>query len=90
MIQKITLLELNKSIQETIQQKFPESVWVIAEISEIKVNRNGHCYLELIEKDVVSDNIIAKCRATIWAFTFRMLKPYFENMTGYELSAGKC
>lgn len=88
MIQKITLLELNKSIQETIKQKFSESVWVVAEISEIKINRNGHCYLELIEKDLVSDNIIAKSRATIWSFTFRMLKPYFENMTGYELSPG--
>ena len=51
MYQKISLLELNKQIQEKIKFNFPESVWVIAEISEIKINRNGHCYLELIEKD---------------------------------------
>lgn len=88
MIQKVTLLELNKNIQETINTGFPNSIWVIAEISEVKVNRNGHCYLELIEKDAISDHIIARSRATIWAFTFRMLKPYFENITGQELIPG--
>lgn len=88
MIQKVTLLELNKSIQETINAGFPNSVWVIAEISEVKVNRNGHCYIELIEKDAISDHIIARSRATIWAFTFRMLKPYFEKITGQELVPG--
>ncbi len=67
---------------------FPKSIWVIAEISELKVNRNGHCYLELVEKDVISDHIIAKSRATIWAFTFRMLRPYFEKTTGRELGPG--
>lgn len=88
MIQSISLLELNKNIQETIKNGFSESVWVVAEISEIKVNRNGHCYLELIEKDALNDSIIAKTRATIWAFTFRMLKPYFENAAGIELTEG--
>ncbi|MFC2096134.1 exodeoxyribonuclease VII large subunit [Bacteroidota bacterium] len=88
MDQKFTLLELNKSIQEKLNLSFPESVWVIAEISELKINRNGHCYLELVEKDAITDNIIAKSRATIWAFTFRMLQPYFEKATGRELSPG--
>ena len=88
MIQKITLLELNKSIQDALKNSFPGSIWIIAEISELKVNRNGHCYLELIEKDAITDNIIAKTRAIIWAFTFRMLKPYFENTTGHELIPG--
>ncbi|MCK5028556.1 MAG: exodeoxyribonuclease VII large subunit [Bacteroidales bacterium] len=88
MIKSISLLELNKNIQETINNGFAESVWVVAEISEIKVNRNGHCYLEFIEKDALNDSIIAKTRATIWAFTFRMLKPYFENASGHELTIG--
>jgi exodeoxyribonuclease VII large subunit len=88
MINSISLLELNRNIQETIANGFTESVWVVAEISEISINRNGHCYLELIEKDALNDNIIAKTRATIWAFTFRMLKPYFENAAGHELAVG--
>ena len=86
--QQLTLLELNTNVQETIKEKFSDAVWVVAEISELKINRNGHCYLELIEKDAINEHIVAKARATIWAFTFRMLKPYFETTTGYELSSG--
>lgn len=86
--ENITLFELNKNIQEKINSNFPDKLWIIAEISELKVNRNGHCYLELIEKDIISDKIIARSRATIWAFTYRMLRPYFENTTGHELSEG--
>lgn len=88
MNQRFTLLELNKSIQEQINLGFPKNLWVIAEVSELKVNRNGHCYVELIEKDAVNDHIIAKSRATIWAFTYRMLRPYFESITGRDLSPG--
>ncbi|MEA3316613.1 MAG: exodeoxyribonuclease VII large subunit, partial [Bacteroidota bacterium] len=85
---KITLLELNKNIQKKIKNNFPNKLWLIAEISEIKSNRSGHCYLELIEKDVLSDSIIARARGIIWAYTYRMLKPYFESTTGQSLAPG--
>jgi len=84
----IKLSELNLEVQSVIYGHFPENVWIIAEISEIKINPTGHCYLELIEKDQSTDKITAKARATIWSFTFRMLKPYFESSTGYELKQG--
>ncbi|GHT25255.1 exodeoxyribonuclease 7 large subunit [Bacteroidia bacterium] len=44
--------------------------------------------MELIEKDAASERIIAKARATVWAYQFRMVHPYFVSMTGNELSAG--
>ena len=53
------LSQLNQRIREQILQSFPEPVWVVAEISELSVNRNGHCYLELIEKDPDSDRVLA-------------------------------
>jgi exodeoxyribonuclease VII large subunit len=82
------LSELNLEVQSVIRGHFPENVWTVAEISEIKINTTGHCYLELIEKDQLTDKITAKARATIWSFTFRMLKPFFETATGYELKQG--
>ncbi len=88
MEQSVSLLELNHKIQEIIKQGLPDSFWIVAEISELKINRSGHCYLELIEKDIINENIIARCRATIWAFTFRMVKPYFESITSQELAPG--
>jgi exodeoxyribonuclease VII large subunit len=82
------LSELNLEIQSVIHEHFPDNIWIVAEISEIKVNSAGHCYLDLIEKDETSDKTKARARATIWAFAFRMLKPYFESTTGYELKQG--
>lgn len=77
---KLTLSELNEQIRDALAGAFPSTVWVVAEISELKENRNGHCYLELIEKS--GNQIIARSRATIWSYTYRMLKPYFETTTG--------
>jgi len=84
----ITLSELTEQIQHTIKHSFDVPVWIRAEISELRENPGGHCYLELIEKDSDSDTLLAKTKATIWASTYRMLKPYFETTTGQTLRAG--
>jgi exodeoxyribonuclease VII large subunit len=86
MEQKLTLLQLNEKIKDALTGTFPASVWVIAEVSELKENRNGHCYLELIEKQ--GSEIVARTRATIWSYTYRMLKPYFETTTGQFFTQG--
>lgn len=85
---QISLSELNKSLKAVISENFFENIWIVAEIGDIKFNRNGHVYLELIEKADDEDKIIAKARATIWSYTMRMLKPYFETTTGQSLQAG--
>jgi exodeoxyribonuclease VII large subunit len=86
--ESLSLSQLNCKIKEVLTSAFPDPVWVIAEISELRVNNNGHCYLELIEKSSENDQILAKIKATIWSFTFRMLSPYFETTTGYRLTSG--
>lgn len=85
--QSIPLSELTGRIQEAINLNFGKAVWIRAEISELRENA-GHCYMELIEKSVENDSLLAKCRATCWASTYRMLKPYFESATNQTLTAG--
>ena len=84
----IKLSELNLAIRSVVREQFPDQVWVMAEISEMKTNAAGHAYLELVEKDQKTEKIIARARATIWSSMFRMLKPYFESTTGYLMEAG--
>ena len=84
----ISLFELNGLIKGVIKQVFPDSFWVVAEISEMKVNHSGHCYLELVEKNPDSETLMAKARATIWSSVFRMIQPYFETTTRAKLKAG--
>ena len=84
---EITLSELNLFIKKIINEEiFATPLWIVAEISEIRTARNGHCYLELVEKQ--NEKIIAKSRATIWSNRCPILKDYFEEKTGTPLQAG--
>ena len=84
----ISLKELLLSIKLELSKSFDKTYWVRVEISEIRENANGHCYLEFIEKDTSDKMIEAKCKASIWADTYRMIKPYFIQETGQELKVG--
>jgi len=82
------LSDLQEEIREVIQNSFETPRWISCEIMDITQNFSGHCYLDLIEKDEKSDKVLARARAIIWASAYRMLKPYFETSTGYELTSG--
>ena len=86
--QQLTLYQLQLQVKSSLDNTFSMPVWVKAEISEITVNRSGHCYLDLVETEQGTDTVIARCRATIWSYTFRMLKPYFETTTGQAFAQG--
>lgn len=83
-----SLLELNLSVKETIKETFNQTYWVRAETSDVRTHRNGHCYLEFIEKVKDGQSIVAKARGTIWSSTFNLLKPYFEQETGQPFTSG--
>ena len=84
----ISLYELNNLVRGVIANTFTQSFWIRAEMSDVRVAQNGHCYLEFIEKDSKNRNIIAKARGSIWANVFRLLKAYFESETGQAFSSG--
>ena len=86
--QALSLSELSRKIKGSLNDTFAQKIWVTGEISEIHQHSSGHVYLELVEKGKKTDKIAARLKANIWSFTYRMLRPYFEGSTGYELSAG--
>jgi exodeoxyribonuclease VII large subunit len=88
MNERFSISELNGEVKKVLSSNFTAPVWVIGEISELNINSNGHCYLTLIEKSDAEDRIIAQARATIWSYTFRMLRPFFETSTGQQLTDG--
>ncbi len=84
----MTLCQLQEQIKDSIESKHTGRYWIKAEISEIKNNSAGHCYLDLVDKPVGGDLITAKAQAIIWANNYRLLKPYFETTTGQPLVKG--
>lgn len=84
----LSLYELNSLIKKVLRDGFPELYWMRAETSDVRVNQNGHCYLEFIEKDIQGRNTIARSRAVVWSNTFNLLKMYFESETGQPFASG--
>ena len=83
-----SLSALAAAVKNVIDKNFTSGYLVAAEIQSVMQNRSGHAYLELIEKAPESEQVVSQMRATIWANKFRILKPYFESMTGCGLRAG--
>lgn len=64
-MEAFSLFEVNQYIRRVISANFDEPIWVECEINQYNESR-GHAYLNLIEKEEDSENIIAKSSATIW------------------------
>lgn len=87
-METLSLLELNALVRRSLEQCLPDEYWVQAELSDVRTNSTGHCYLEFIQKDPRSNGLVAKARGTIWSNVYRLLKPYFEEATGQAFVSG--
>lgn len=84
----LSLLELNSLVRKSLETCLPSTYWISAELSDVRSNSTGHCYLEFIQKNEQNNTLIAKARGMIWANLFNMLKPYFEEATGESFRSG--
>lgn len=82
-----TLFELNEYLKRVIALNFQEAIWLQCEISNSALRR-GHMYLDLVEKNPSSSDIIAQSKATIWDRNLRQLTDRFGNMLFDILSEG--
>ena len=83
----LTLFELNTLVRELIESEMSHEYWVEAELSECR-ERGGHCYMELVQKEELSNTPIARASAKCWRSAWSLIQPHFERVTGQELHAG--
>lgn len=82
----LSLSALTGILGDTIRRNpILQQVWVVAELSDVRAS--GHCYMELIEKDMLG-RTVAKMRAQIWQGTFNSLSRKFYAATGSGISSG--
>ena len=86
-MQTLSLYELNALVREVIESELTHEYWVEAELSEARESR-GHCYMELIQKEELSNTPIARASAKCWRSTWMLIQPHFEQVTGQHLHAG--
>ena len=84
----ITLLDLQRMVRATLESRFDMPLWISAEISELKLNRSGHCYLNLVEKGVTDGAPRAEARAVIWRSAYAATASKFEVATSTKLCSG--
>lgn len=86
--ESITLLDLQRMVRATLESRFVAPLWISAEVSELKLNRSGHCYLNLVEKGTNDGAPRAEARAMIWRSAYTTIAAKFAAATGATLAAG--
>lgn len=84
----LTLYSLNRLARNAINEQLPGRYWVVGELSEVRETAAGHCYIELVQRDEKTREMIAKARGTIWSRVYSLLRPYFLEQTGQNFSVG--
>ena len=80
-----SLQDLNQHIRATLEDAYPEAIWIRAEIAGFNLNTfSGHCYLELTD----GQGQQAKAKAMIWKKTYEVLQSKFRIQTGTQLDKG--
>ena len=86
--ESLTLYDLQRMVRGTLESRFSDPVWISAEISELKLNASGHCYLNLVEKGIGGGTPRAEARAMIWRSSYNNIAKCFEQATGSPLCSG--
>ena len=84
----MTLLQLTRLIEEELERNLDRFYWIVAEISELRVDQRGHCYITFVEKDETTQNIAARMSAHCWNFKYAQLQLGFRAATGQQLATG--
>lgn len=63
--------------------------WIVAEVASVRNSwPTGHCYLDLIETDSATGELLAQAKGTIWRSRNSVLTPLFRQRTGGDLRVG--
>ena len=82
-----SLLEVTRSIQKTLNDRYTTSFWVKAEMNRLNFYRqSGHCYPELVEKK--DGKIVAQIKANLWKDDFYRINANFQNVLKEPLKDG--
>lgn len=82
-----SLLEVTKSIQRTLADRYKNLYWIKAEMNKLNhYKHSGHCYPELVEKK--EGKIVAEIRSIIWKSDFERINNSFIKLLHEPLRDG--
>ncbi|QEC41489.1 exodeoxyribonuclease VII large subunit [Pseudobacter ginsenosidimutans] len=82
-----SLLEVQRSIQKTLTDRYGSSFWVKAEMNKLNYyKQSGHCYPELVEKQ--QGKVIAQLKSVLWREDFVLINKHFLSFLNEPLKDG--
>ncbi len=82
-----SLLEVTKSIQKVLAERYSSSFWVKAELNKLNhYQHSGHCYPDLVEKK--NGRTTAQMRATLWKGDYESINRRFLEILKEPLKDG--
>lgn len=82
-----SLLEVARSIQKALQERYTTAFWIRAEMNKLNhYSRSGHCYPELLEK--TEGRIVAENRAILWKDDYQRVNTAFLDVLKEPLKDG--
>ncbi|WP_312696469.1 exodeoxyribonuclease VII large subunit [Sphingobacterium mizutaii] len=82
-----TLLEVSRSIQKTIAERYKSLYWIKAEMNKLNhYSHSGHCYPELLEKK--EGKVVAEMRSILWKMDYQRINRQFMEVLGEPLREG--
>lgn len=82
-----SLLEVQRSIQKTLTDRYGSSFWVKAEMNKLNYyKQSGHCYPELVEKQ--EGKVIAQMKSVLWREDFVLINKHFLSYLNEPLKDG--
>lgn len=82
-----SLLEVTRSIQKTIAERYKSLYWIKAEMNKLNhYTHSGHCYPELVEKK--EGKILAEIRSILWKTDYQRINNQFIKIAQEPLREG--
>jgi len=82
-----SLLEVTRSIQKTIAERYKSLYWIKAEMNKLNhYTHSGHCYPELVEKK--DGKIVAEIRSVLWKTDYQRINQQFLTLLNEPLREG--
>ncbi|PRD53957.1 exodeoxyribonuclease VII large subunit [Sphingobacterium gobiense] len=82
-----SLLEVSRSIQKTIAERYKSLYWIKAEMNKLNhYSHSGHCYPELVEKR--EGKVVAEMRSILWKADYHRINDQFRSLLNEPLRDG--
>ena len=82
-----SLLEVSKSIQKTLLERYTTSFWIKAEMNKLNYySQSGHCYPDLVEKG--NGKVISQMKSILWKNDFERINNKFKQVLKEPIKDG--